>query len=190
MPSHDSRSRGSAHLGRRSRVNCYRPRVVMSARGDRCMSTVDAVREATRSTRDGVCASPWTSRHGTLARSWRARIGRGRRVEGDERRRRIRDQVETQSIVDQRSKREAQGGFDMKRIIGFASVAVLILTLTAALAEEKVPDGSIKLSGGSVAVGVGYSWASGTLTYKGKDYPISVSGLSVGDVGATKVEAA
>ena len=78
----------------------------------------------------------------------------------------------------------------MKRIIGFASVAVLILTLTAALAEEKVPDGSIKLSGGSVAVGVGYSWASGTLTYKGKDYPISVSGLSVGDVGATKVEAA
>jgi len=33
------------------------------------------------------------------------------------------------------------------------------------------------------------SWASGTLTYKGKQYPISVSGLSVGDVGVTKFAA-
>ena len=29
----------------------------------------------------------------------------------------------------------------------------------------------------------------GTLTYKGKDYPVDVKGLSVGDVGITKIEA-
>ena len=40
-----------------------------------------------------------------------------------------------------------------------------------------------------MAAGVGVSWGGGTLTYQGKDYSISVTGLSVGDVGATKIEA-
>jgi hypothetical protein len=40
-----------------------------------------------------------------------------------------------------------------------------------------------------VAAGIGFSWGSGTLSYKGKDYPVDVKGLSAGDVGATKVEA-
>ena len=77
----------------------------------------------------------------------------------------------------------------MKRLIGLMTVVVLGLGLTLVHADEKAPDATLKLSAGSVAVGVGFSWGSGTLTYKGKDYPISVKGLSVGDVGATKVEA-
>jgi hypothetical protein len=68
------------------------------------------------------------------------------------------------------------------------TIAALGLLLSVAQAEEK-PDATLKLSGGSVAAGVGYSWGSGTLTYKGKTYDIDVSGLSVGDVGASKVEA-
>jgi hypothetical protein len=40
-----------------------------------------------------------------------------------------------------------------------------------------------------VAVGIGYSWGGGTLTYKGKTYQVEVKGLSVGDVGASQVEA-
>ena len=44
-------------------------------------------------------------------------------------------------------------------------------------------------STGSVAVGVGVSWGSGTLTYQGKEYPITVNGLSVGDAGVSKIEA-
>ncbi|HEY2388460.1 MAG TPA: DUF1134 domain-containing protein [Candidatus Binatia bacterium] len=68
------------------------------------------------------------------------------------------------------------------------AVAALGLSLSIARAAE-TPDATIKLSGGSVAAGVGLSWGSGTLTYKGKAYPISVNGLSVGDVGATKIEA-
>ena len=77
----------------------------------------------------------------------------------------------------------------MKRIMGLMTVVMLGLGLTLVHADEKTPDATLKLSAGSVAVGVGFSWGSGTLTYKGKDYPISVKGLSVGDVGATKVEA-
>jgi hypothetical protein len=62
--------------------------------------------------------------------------------------------------------------------------------LTVARAEDKEPDATLRLSGGSVAARVGVSWASGTLSYKGKDYPVDVKGLSVGDVGVTKLEAA
>ena len=65
---------------------------------------------------------------------------------------------------------------------------MLGFVLSTARAEDQ-PDGTLKLSGGSVAVGIGYSWEGGTLTYKGKTYQVEVKGLSVGDVGITKAEA-
>jgi hypothetical protein len=77
----------------------------------------------------------------------------------------------------------------MRRMIGLATIAALGICLTVARAEEKQPDATLRLSGGSVAAGIGVSWGSGTLSYKGKDYPIDVKGLSVGDVGITKIEA-
>ena len=77
----------------------------------------------------------------------------------------------------------------MKRIASFMTIAAFALALTSAFAEEKTPDATLKLSGGSVAAGIGFSWGSGTLTYKGKEYPVEVKGLSAGDVGVTKVEA-
>jgi len=77
-----------------------------------------------------------------------------------------------------------------RMMIGIAMIAALGLGLTIArAAEEKTPDATLKLSAGSMAAGIGISWGSGTLTYKGKDYPIDVRGLSVGDVGITKIEA-
>lgn len=76
------------------------------------------------------------------------------------------------------------------RLIGVVVVAVLATFIGSARADEaKTPDATIEFSGGSVAAGIGFSWGSGTLTYKGKAYPISVDGLSVGDVGATSVSA-
>ncbi len=50
-------------------------------------------------------------------------------------------------------------------------------------------DGLIELQGGSVAAGIGFSWGSGKLTQAGKEYPLKVSGLSVGSVGITKASA-
>jgi hypothetical protein len=79
-------------------------------------------------------------------------------------------------------------GVMMRALSAMMAVAALGLTLSVARAAD-APDATIKLSGGSIAAGVGVSWGSGTLTYNGKTYPISVNGLSVGDVGATKLEA-
>jgi len=78
----------------------------------------------------------------------------------------------------------------MRRIMGFVTIAVLSVALTAAIAAEENPvAATIKLSGGSAAAGLGVNWGGGTLTYQGKDYPISVKGLTVGDVGFSKIEA-
>ena len=77
----------------------------------------------------------------------------------------------------------------MTRVMGLLTIAALSVALTSARAEEGAADATIKLTGGSVAAGVGISWGSGTLSYKGKDYPIDVKGLSVGDVGVTKIAA-
>lgn len=70
------------------------------------------------------------------------------------------------------------------------AVALVLICATSAVADEVgEPDATLKLSGGSVAIGLGVTWGGGTLTYRGKDYPISVTGVSVGDVGVTKLDA-
>jgi hypothetical protein len=60
---------------------------------------------------------------------------------------------------------------------------------TAASATDQQPQATINLTGGSVAAGVGWVWASGELTYQGKKYPIKLSGVSVVDVGAARITA-
>jgi hypothetical protein len=75
-------------------------------------------------------------------------------------------------------------------------IAVLVLAGSAASAGSDSPalmmapevaDGSITISGGVVALGVGYEWARGTLVYQGRPYPFWVRGLSVMDIGAAKI---
>jgi hypothetical protein len=51
------------------------------------------------------------------------------------------------------------------------------------------PNATLRLSTGGFALGIGVSWGSGTLTYRGKDYPVKVKGLSIGRVGATSSSA-
>jgi hypothetical protein len=41
----------------------------------------------------------------------------------------------------------------------------------------------------SGAIGVGVSWGDGVLEYRGKKYPFTVEGLSVLDLGVSKVSA-
>ena len=76
-------------------------------------------------------------------------------------------------------------------ITGIAVAGVLALCVASAHGDEKkTPDGTVEFSGGSVAAGIGYSWGSGTLTFKGNKYPISVSGLTAGaTAGATSITA-
>jgi hypothetical protein len=78
----------------------------------------------------------------------------------------------------------------MKRVTVSIMVLVMVLMLSGlAFAEEKKPDATLKLSEGQVAMGIGWSWGKGVLTYEGEDYPFKVEGLSVGDVGVTKADA-
>jgi|RhiMetdeSRZDD1v2_1073273.scaffolds.fasta_scaffold150478_3 hypothetical protein len=49
--------------------------------------------------------------------------------------------------------------------------------------DERVPSGLVMLKLKSVALGVGASWGEGTLTYQGRNYLFSISGLSLVDVG-------
>lgn len=80
----------------------------------------------------------------------------------------------------------------MKRVSLFAVVMLTLFFCLSgqAVAQDQKPDATLKLSQGQVGVGIGFSWGSGTLTYKGKNYPVKVEGLSVGDVGIAKAEAA
>jgi hypothetical protein len=63
------------------------------------------------------------------------------------------------------------------------------LVVGLALAQAKKPDATLKLSEGTVAVGIGFSWGKGTLSYRGKSYPVKVDGLSVGEVGVDRATA-
>ena len=72
--------------------------------------------------------------------------------------------------------------------MSFAQGAEKKETSSSKSTKEK-PDATLRLSGGSFALGIGFSWGGGTLTYKGKDYAISVDGLALGKVGISGASA-
>jgi hypothetical protein len=75
------------------------------------------------------------------------------------------------------------------RTIVFSLLAFAVTTSITFAATESKPDATLRLSFKSVAIGVGFSGGSGSLTYKGKEYPVNVNGLSVGKVGITSSSA-
>lgn len=78
----------------------------------------------------------------------------------------------------------------MRRLLlTFLLIGSVALGLNKARAQEETPDGTVKISSGSVAAGVGFTWGGGVLTYQGKEHSFDVSGLSVADVGISKAEA-
>ena len=75
--------------------------------------------------------------------------------------------------------------------IAILSLVLAVMTgfTQAASHHHSGPDATLRLSGGSFALGIGFRWGSGTLSYKGKDYSVKVNGLSIGKVGMTGVSA-
>lgn len=55
--------------------------------------------------------------------------------------------------------------------------------------EARKPAATVSLKSKSIALGAGVSWGDGVLTYEGKDYPFSVSELSLLDLGRSSVNA-
>jgi hypothetical protein len=74
-------------------------------------------------------------------------------------------------------------------MISVVMIGSLLVLASWALTQEKKPSGTLRLSEGSVGVGIGFSWGGGVLTYEGKEYPFSMQGLSVADVGISRAEA-
>lgn len=81
----------------------------------------------------------------------------------------------------------------MSRQRSIASLTAMLLSAVllfgvgiAVAANAKKPDATISWSTTSANAGVGATWGSGTLTYNGKHYPVSMSGLNIGGVGIDK----
>src|SRR5260221_9861586 len=62
---------------------------------------------------------------------------------------------------------------------------------TPPVAEGAIPSAYVWLSGGSVAIGIGYTWGHGTLYYSKdqKQYKFKLAGVSIADVGGAGINA-
>ena len=85
----------------------------------------------------------------------------------------------------------------MKRWIAGFAIATLTAGLPPAFANEAAPavsdstaaDGSVELTGGAVAAGIGYLWGDGTLTFRDRKQQFTVNGVSIVDAGASSISA-
>ncbi len=77
----------------------------------------------------------------------------------------------------------------MRHSLALVWIIGLVLLPAGVLARRHAPDATVRLHGKAVAAGVGVSWGKGTLHYRGANHTFSIDGLSVGDVGASEVDA-
>jgi hypothetical protein len=81
-----------------------------------------------------------------------------------------------------------------RSIASLAIAALTAVSLPAFAGDYAAPvsnstgaDGSLQLSGGDVAAGVGYIWGDGTLTFGNRKHEFTLNGLSIFDVGASGI---
>ena len=74
------------------------------------------------------------------------------------------------------------------KMIGIA-LSSLLMVSALAIAQDGPPSGKVWMESRSVAIGIGVSWGDGKLTFQGKDHVFDVKGLSVIDLGVSKVTA-
>jgi len=77
--------------------------------------------------------------------------------------------------------------FDVSRIMKFG-IAIVTVTLLSAALPSYADTGSIRLHATKAGFIVGIGGGTGTLTFHGKTYPLSVGGMSVGTIGAASVD--
>ena len=68
-------------------------------------------------------------------------------------------------------------------------VELTLIAANAAPPPNNASVGTVEFSGGNIAAGIGYSWGSGTLTYRGQVHHFKISGFSAAAVGASTVDA-
>jgi hypothetical protein len=77
----------------------------------------------------------------------------------------------------------------MTALLAVAGLGLAFLVVGDTISAQEATTGKVTLESKSVAIGVGVSWGDGVLEYKGKKYPFTVQGLSVVDLGVSKVSA-
>ena len=72
--------------------------------------------------------------------------------------------------------------------VNLALAVILLFTVSAAVAQPKDPSpvGEITIVAKQVAAGVGWTWGTGTLKFKGTTYNFDIKGLDVAAVGISK----
>jgi hypothetical protein len=76
-------------------------------------------------------------------------------------------------------------------VVGILLSGVAVAADAPSGIDGAIPSGYVWLSGGSVALGIGYTWGHGTLYYSKdqKEYKFKLSGVSVADVGGAGITA-
>ena len=81
--------------------------------------------------------------------------------------------------------------FDFRKTVGLVALSATLVAGLALAEEAMKPSGTVTIDETQFAFIVGGSTGGGTLTFKGKTYPFTLGGLSVGaNVGVSKVSAA
>lgn len=75
----------------------------------------------------------------------------------------------------------------MWRNMVVASTAMLIVGTTPLAAQAMKPTGTVAIDETQFGFLIGGSTGGGTLTFEGKTYPFKINGISVGDIGVSKV---
>jgi hypothetical protein len=87
----------------------------------------------------------------------------------------------------------AEGGRTMhgtaKLLIALALSLSALVSMAAPAATQDDTTGTIIFSSRSVALGIGVSWGDGVLEWRGKTYVFTLSGLSVADLGISRITA-
>jgi len=77
----------------------------------------------------------------------------------------------------------------VRTVSGLAVFFLMMALASAAVAQKATPSGKVTIQSTSIAAGIGVTWGDGHLTFKGKDYPFSVDGLTLVDFGISKASA-
>ena len=70
----------------------------------------------------------------------------------------------------------------------FAGILAAAIMLTATLSQSYAESGSVRLHIVKAGFIVGVGGGSGTLTFQGKQYQLSIGGINVGTIGASAVD--
>src|SRR6266851_1096418 len=85
--------------------------------------------------------------------------------------------------------RPKEWGSMQRTIMNMGAIASLCLMASCLTAQAQPPDATLKVHTVSIAVGAGYSWGGGIMTFQGQAYPCRVDGLAVGAVGSSSADA-